>query len=67
MCVPMEGAPLNDHHDVFGTFVHRSYLQVHQNLVMALLMCQSQIVGTLHDQLDQNYEAHAKTIESIHF
>lgn len=66
-CELMEGVPLNDHHGVFGIFVHHSCLQVHQNLVMALLMYQSQIVGTLHDQLDRNCVAHAKTIESIEF
>lgn len=63
-CELMEGVPLTDHHDVFGTFVPRSFLQARQILVMALSMYQSQIVGTLRDQLDQNCAVHARTIES---
>lgn len=53
-----------DHHDVFGIFGHHSFLQVHQNLGEELLMYLLQIVGILHDQLDQNYVMHARTIES---
>lgn len=56
---------LIDRHDGFGIFEHHSFLLVHQNLVKELSMCLLQIVGILHDQLDQNYVMHAKTIESI--
>lgn len=64
-CELMEGVPLNDHRGEFGTFAHHSFLQVRQNLAMAPLTYQSQIVGTLHDPLDRNCVEHAKTIESI--
>lgn len=65
MCEPMEDVPLICHHDGFGIFVHHSYLRERQNLAMALSMYPSRIVGTWHDQLDQNYAMHARTIESI--
>lgn len=60
----MVNVRLNDHRDEFGIFVRRSFLQVHQNLVMALLMYRSRIVGIWHDRLDQSCAAHARTIES---
>lgn len=65
-CELMGGVPSNDHRGEFGTFAHHSFLQVRQNLARAPSMYRSQIVGTLHDQLDQNCVVHAKTIESIH-
>ena len=64
MCEPMEDAPLICHHDESGTFVHRSYLRVRQNLVMAPLMYQWRIAGIWHDPLDRNYATLARTIES---
>lgn len=65
MCEPMEDAPLICHHDEFGTFAHRSYLRVRQNLVMAPSMYRSRIVRISHDPLDRNCVTHARTIESI--
>lgn len=64
-CGQMEDVLLIDRHDVFGTFAHRSYLRVRQNLGVAPLMCRSRIARILHDQPDRNYEVLARTIESI--
>lgn len=65
MCERMEDALSIDHHDEFGTFERHSYLRVRQNLAMVPLMYLSQIARIWHDQLDRNYEVHARTIESM--
>lgn len=56
---------LIDHLDEFEISVYHSYLQVHQNPVVVLLMYPLQIVKILHVQPDQNFEEHARTTESV--
>lgn len=60
----MVNVQLNDHHGEFGISERHSFLQVHQILVMALSMFQSQIARILRDRLDRNYVMLARTIGS---